>query len=151
MKKQVIKMFSMLSLAVTLAVVAVYANPVSLAGQLKANIPFGFTVGDKTLPTGVYTVAPMSTPGVLQIRSVDGRAGVLIQTNGLRTRQVQDQTKLVFRRYGNHYFLAQIWTAGDTDGREILKSRAERQLIKGEWKRLAQNAGEPEIVCIVAN
>ncbi len=147
MKKQVLKIFSMLSLAVTLAVAAVYANP---AGRLKANIPFDFSVGNETLPAGVYTVAPMTMSGVLRIRREDGREAVLIQTHGVQARREQDQTKLVFRRYGDQYFLAQVWTAGDSNGRELGKSRTERELIKSGSKYLAQNAVEPEIVCIVA-
>ncbi len=147
MKKQVLKIFSMLSLAVTLAVAAVYANP---AGQLRANIPFDFSVGNETLPAGVYTVAPMTTSSVLLIRRKDGREGVLIHTHGVQARREQNQTKLVFRRYGDQYFLAQVWTAGDSDGRELSKSRTERELIKSGSKYLAQNAVEPEVVCIVA-
>jgi hypothetical protein len=147
MKKQFLKIISMLSLALTLAVAAVYANP---AGPLKANIPFDFSVGDKTLPAGVYTVVPMTTPHVLRIRSEDGRMGVLIQTQGVEARREQDQTKLVFHRYGDQYFLSQVWTAGESDVRELWKSRTERELIKRRANHLAKNAVEPEVVCIVA-
>jgi hypothetical protein len=147
MKKQVLKIFSMLSLAVTLAGAAVYANP---AGPVRANIPFDFSVGNKTLPAGVYTVATMTTPSLLLIRREDGRTGALIQTQGVQARREQDQTRLVFRRYGDHYFLAQVWTAGDSNGRELWKSRTERELIKSRSNDLAKNAVEPEVVCIVA-
>jgi hypothetical protein len=147
MKKQVLKIFSMLSLAVTLAVAAVYANPVR---PLKANIPFDFSVENKTLPAGVYTVESMTTPSLLLIRRNDGRQGALIKTQGVQARREQDQTRLVFRRYGDHYFLAQVWTAGDSNGRELWKSRTERELIKSRSNDLAKNAVEPEVVCIVA-
>jgi hypothetical protein len=147
MKKQVIKIFSMLSIAAMFMVAAVYANPVD---ALKANIPFDFSVGNKILPAGVYTVAPTTTPGLLLIRREDGRTGALIQTQGVQARREQDKTKLVFRRYGDHYFLAQLWTAGDSNGRELWKSRTERDLIKSRSNYLAKNAVEPEVVCIVA-
>ncbi|MGH9850826.1 MAG: hypothetical protein ACREBD_13395 [Blastocatellia bacterium] len=146
MKKQALKIFSRLSLAVALAAVAVYANP---ASGLKANIPFDFSVGDKTLPAGVYTVVPQTTSSVLRIRCEDGRTGVLVQTHGLQARREQDQTKLVFHRYGDQYFLSQVWTAGDSNVREIQKSRTERELVKNRSKYFARNAAEPEIVCIV--
>jgi len=150
MKKQVLKIFSMLSLAVTLTAAAVYANP---TGALKANIPFGFTVGNKTLPAGVYTVAraSMADPVTLLIRREDGRAvGVLTQTQGVQALRRQDQTKLVFHRYGDRYFLTQIWTAGDTAGRELRKSRAERELVKNGSKKLAKAVENPEVVYILA-
>lgn len=147
MKKQVLKIFSMVSLAVTLAAAAVYANP---AGPLKANIPFDFSVGNKTLPAGVYTVASITVTDTLRIRREDGRAAVMIQTHGVQARRGQDQTKLVFRRYGNQYFLAQIWTAGDSEGRELRKSRTERELLKSGSKYLAKAVENPEVVYILA-
>jgi hypothetical protein len=147
MKKQVLRIFSLLSLSVMLAVVSVSANPTS---PLEANIPFDFSVGGKTLLAGVYTVTPMTTPGILLIRSEDGRAAALVVTNRVQARQEQDQTKLVFHRYGNQYFLAQVWRAGDGDGRELLRSRAERELIKSNSNHLAKKAAEPEVVRIVA-
>jgi hypothetical protein len=147
MKKQVIKIFSMLSIAAMFMVAAVYANPVD---ALKANIPFDFSVGNKTLPAGVYTVTPMTTSNLLRIRRVDGPEAVMIQTNGVIASRAQDQTKLVFRRYGNQYFFAQVWTAGDSSGREISKSRAEREVIKNRSNQLAKDVAEPEVVCIVA-
>lgn len=148
MKKQVLKIFSMLSLVVTLAVAAVYASPAT--GPLKANIPFSFSVGNETLPAGVYTIEPQTMSSVLLIRRNDGRAAMLTQTQGVIARREQDQTKLVFRRYGDQYFLAQIWTAGDSNGRELRESRTERELIKNRSKYLAKNVVEPEIVSIVA-
>ncbi len=147
MKKQVLKIFSMFSLAVTLAVAAVYASP---AGRLRANIPFDFSVGNETLPAGVYTVAPLTMSGVLRIQRKDGREAVMIHTHGVQARRVQDQTKLVFRRYGDQYFLAQVWTEGDSNGRELGKSRAERELIKNRSNYLTKNVAKPEVVCIVA-
>lgn len=147
MKKQVLKIFSLLSLTITLAVAAVYANP---PNPLKANIPFDFSVADKTLPAGVYMVKRTSTPSLLQIQRKDGREGMLIQTQSVQARRAQDQTTLVFRRYGDQYFLAQVWTAGDSNGRELRKSRTERELIKSRSNHLAKRAMEPEVVYIAA-
>jgi hypothetical protein len=48
---------------------------------------------------------------------------------------------LVFHRYGELYFLSDIWTAGDASGRRLYKSRQEHAIEK-EWahpsKREAQ-------------
>ena len=147
MKKQALKVFSMLSLSVMLGAVSVYAG---LAVPVKANIPFDFTVANKTLPAGAYTVAPTSTQGVSLIRCEDCRASELFLTNSVQARREQGQTKLVFRRYGDRYFLAQVWTAGDTGGRELGQSRTERELVKSRSNHLAKNAAGPEVVYIVA-
>ncbi len=147
MKKQVLKVVSMLSLSVMLAVVSVSAKPTS---RIKVNIPFDFSVGDKTLPSGAYTVDPSIVQGMLLIRREDCRAAAFVITNGVQAQRKQGQTKLVFRRYGDQYFLAKVWTAGESDGRELLLSRTERELVKSRSKHLAKNVVEPEVVYIVA-
>ena len=57
------------------------------------------------------------------------------------TGKAQEQAKLIFHRYGNHYFLAQVWVDGETEGLQAQKSRGERAL----QRELAEvkKAGEP--------
>jgi hypothetical protein len=95
---------------------------------IRARIPFTFTVGDKTLPAGVYTVSvlnPASDRKALQIRSETGRVSAIIQTTGV-TSDLAGNTKLVFRRYGETYFFAQAQVAGETTSLAATKTRAER-------------------------
>ena len=47
----------------------------------------------------------------------------------------QAESKLIFNRYGNHYFLSQIWTQGDNSGRELFKSQRESELAGKQAKR----------------
>ena len=47
------------------------------------------------------------------------------------------QGKVIFHRYGNKYFLSQIWPAGDTIGLECPKSRVEKDVV------LAKNTQAP--------
>jgi hypothetical protein len=108
---------------------------------MRANIPFAFTVGEKTLPAGTYTFAvinPTSDQKVLQIRSVDGRFSAITQTS-LRHGNHADDAKLVFRRYDDQYFLAQIEMAGDAPTLVTAKSRAERS-TRRTLKRPADNS-----------
>jgi len=93
-----------------------------------ANIPFDFNVGSKNLPAGKYTITvvnPSSDRKVLQIRSSDGRSTAITQTTGV-IETASEKTKLVFHRYGDHYFFAQAKMAGDTMVLAALKSKAER-------------------------
>ena len=93
-----------------------------------ANIPFDFNFGSKTLPAGKYTITvvnPASDRKVLQIRSSDGRSTAITQTTGV-IGTASEKTKLVFHRYGDHYFFAQAKMAGDTMVLAALKSKAER-------------------------
>lgn len=42
--------------------------------------------------------------------------------------------KVVFHRYGNRYFLSEVWIGGESTGRVCVQSRAEKRL------QIAQNA-----------
>lgn len=122
---------SMSSLMVMLAVVPAFgAGTGRLDHKIQADIPFDFMVGDKTFPAGTYTFAqPTITPGVLRIRSLDGHESVLVITQSVQESLTpSDETKLVFTRYGDLYFLAQAWIVGEIEGRKFLKSRTESEV-----------------------
>jgi hypothetical protein len=110
-------------------VLAVGAEAQTISSQtIRANIPFAFNVGQKSLPAGVYTVSiltPTSDRKALQIRSEDGRVSAIVQTVGVDS-NLDDNAKLVFRRYGDRYFFAEAQMAGDSIGLATSKTRAER-------------------------
>lgn len=96
--------------------------------QVRAQVPFAFNVGNKTLPAGEYTVKvlnPNSDRQVLQVRSKDGKSSALIQTNGVKADD-QANAKLVFHRYGDTYFFAQAQMAGDSTRLAAVRTSAER-------------------------
>ena len=108
-------------------------------------VPFDFTVSGKVLPAGEYVVA-RSTQGSegLMIRARDGKGGAYLQTMSVQTEENQTQTKVVFKRYGDEYFLSQVWISGRSTGRELRKSRQERALER----ELAARAVKPETIAI---
>jgi hypothetical protein len=171
MRKQILKAITMLVSIVTLAfMTALVSNAQSSREPLRANIPFDFIVGDKTLEAGKYivgTVTGSSDEGI-RVQSRDGRQSAMRLTNGVqpsnaraihpepkrRSRNEKNGAMLTFHRYGNTYFLAQVWRPGATEGRELLKSKAEsaveRELAKNPSQSdLAQNT-QPETVTIYA-
>jgi hypothetical protein len=96
--------------------------------RLVANIPFAFKVGDRTLPAGHYTISvlnPSSDRKTLQVRSMDGRSTAIVLTNNA-SGKLSEQSKLVFDRYGDHYFFAQAQMAGDSTTLAAVRSKAER-------------------------
>src|SRR5882762_9258729 len=100
--------------------------------SLIAHIPFEFSVGNKTMPAGEYSVRctnPTSDVKALQLRSRDGRTSVLVQTSSV-IGKIQDNAKLVFNRYGNHYFFAQAWLPADSTGMQASKSGTEKQMAR---------------------
>jgi hypothetical protein len=134
MKKQAIRSFTILSLLLLMSAVAVRAQ----SQRTKVtNIPFSFIVGDKTLPAGEYTIEPnrRDYDKVWLVQSGDGHASALFSTIPTRSFETQENSKLVFRKYGDQYFLSQIWTAGDNSGRELLIPRLEHVLAKSKIDR----------------
>jgi hypothetical protein len=93
-------------------------------GDVVVDVPFAFMVAKQALPAGHYIVRAV---GDAQVRIFNSKTtGFFVPTHGaLRT--VSDGSKLVFHRYGDSYFLSQVWVAGNTIGRELPRSRSERE------------------------
>ena len=124
MKKQV---FALLGLSLMLAAVSAYGQTV----LVKANIPFNFSVTGATLPAGEYTIQSLTGDGmVLSIRDSDMKAQEMVLAIECESRNDAQQSKLVFHRYGDRYFLAQVWVAGRNLGHRIPKSPRETEVAK---------------------
>jgi hypothetical protein len=128
MRKQAFGMFTMLSLLLVLTTASVNAQ----SKRSFINIPFSFTVGDKTLPAGEYTIAPVTrgSHNVWQVESRSRDTRVLITTIPVRASKTPDEPSLVFNKYDGQYFLSQILTTGDNSGRVLRMRRVERALAK---------------------
>jgi hypothetical protein len=109
---------------VLLAAGSLYAQ---IANPVKANVPFDFTAGNITLPAGEYQVGSTEHPGTLLIRGESTQGSFLgsfaAQANGRAA-----ISKLVFHRYGDRYFLYQIWVQGEDRGSELPMAKVEKEL-----------------------
>ena len=96
-------------------------------------IPFNFTVGEKAFPAGKYVIERnrRDSDTVWVIRQKDNTTKALLLTRPVRAIDTQEETRLVFRRYNDLYFLSEFWTAGDNTGRQIQISDREKGLEKG--------------------
>jgi hypothetical protein len=115
------QLFRNLSVAL-LAAASMYAQG---SQKLTVQVPFGFHVGDSILPSGEYIVSTDVAPGVVRLRSADAKSSVMILSRATQTLATPTTGKLVFNKYGDEYFLSQIWKAGDNMGNELHKSRRE--------------------------
>ena len=97
---------------------------------VSARIPFDFIVGKQVYSAGTYLLIPQArpTPAVF-IRSTDGGKVGVVLTQDCQKRDPAANTTLTFDRYGDQYFLKQIWTQGNTRGREFPESPGERKLL----------------------
>lgn len=116
MKTQLLRM----SMFAVVTAAAVYAqSPIG-----KASIPFNFIVGSRTMSAGQYTVADVRP--LLTLKSSDGEILNVI-TDAIVSLDAPAVGKLVFHRYGNEYFLAEVWTTGSNRGRQLQPARRERE------------------------
>jgi hypothetical protein len=121
MKKQM----SLLGLGLLLVTALASAETVNM----KVNIPFNFVVGGATMPSGEYTVQGLGVAGnAISIRKLDRSATSLTLAIRCESSKTAEQSKLVFHRYGDRYFLAKIWMAGSNSGHELPKSRREAEV-----------------------
>ena len=124
MKKRILVLASLLVLCSFAATQAARAQE-----PLSVNIPFAFAAGETTLPAGEYRVQKMDGNGaVLLIRCTEPKASIMVVTNSTGGGKQQEQSKLVFHRYGNHYFLSQVWNAGYRSGRELRIGQREKEI-----------------------
>lgn len=96
--------------------------------KISATIPFTFVVGSKELKAGEYVVQRYGVLGSqnLQFRSKDGDVAQTAFTVPIETNKSGDHERLVFHRYGDQYFLSQVWFAGD-DGHEFIPGAQEKK------------------------
>jgi hypothetical protein len=106
-------------------------------------IPFNFVVGDHAYSAGEYTVKSLTQSGAIRIDNADESEKGMTLSSSCSKGQPADGTTLVFQRMGDSYFLYQVWTAGDSLGREFPMSKKEVQLAK--------NYSKPELVIVAAN
>jgi hypothetical protein len=159
MKREVTKRVAQLGLLLVMAIVAAgtQAKAQSLEYRLTANIPFDFTVADKKLPSGKYSIGrAQSNTGdlVLQINNVAGGGSLTRLTIPVNTVHPKEKGTLVFHRYGDQYFLYQVWPAGGSIGRALPKSRSERDVerkAQDTFGAAAMNTNHMEIVTIVVD
>jgi len=119
------QLFALIGLGLLLATASAYAQ----TGVVKANVPFNFIVEKTQIPAGEYVIQNLGTAGLaMSIQSSDRKMVKVVLPNACESSQAQPKTKLVFHRYGDQYFLSQIWTAGNTRGSELPKSRRETEV-----------------------
>jgi hypothetical protein len=115
--------------------------------ELAVKIPFAFQAGNHTMPAGEYLVVKSLTVGsgtVQRLRQVDGNAVMTVFTLSVDSRNGDPSPRLVFHRYGETYFLAQIWTG--LQGRQLFRSNREKEIAREEGRTEIALALQPTVV-----
>ena len=125
---------SLIACALTIGSLALTQSALAQSTSLaEANIPFAFQTGTQTLPAGMYRIDRES--GHLLLLRGPGQAAGFVDTHDAIRSRAAAQGTIVFDRYGDKYYLRQIWTAGSTDGLECPKSRAEKESPQAKNKQ----------------
>jgi len=117
-------------------------------GKIEVNIPFDFSAGKATLKAGTYSFKRM-TGNALAISTADGKTIALISAPlTIGSRDFKAGERLVFNKYGDDYFLSQVWLSVDS-GRQLFTSGGESKTAR-EYKLAKKNA-KPERVEIAVS
>jgi hypothetical protein len=131
--------------AVILAVMsmspAIYAQ--ESVESIEFNVPFAFEDGSQIFPPGQYTIQ-MESQDILLIRGASG-SGLLLRMSD-EDRQPSTTTKVVFRKYGDQYFVGEVWVEGETTHTDTVESKTEKRLAS----ELAENKIAPTSVELAA-
>ncbi len=104
-----------------------------IVGDLDADIPFQFHVGNKELPAGKYRIHVQddSDLTVMEITSVDGSSFALFQVQESDANAAPAKSELIFNKYGDDYFLSKLFDEGNPSGSKVIESRYEKQISRG--------------------
>lgn len=109
---------------------------------MRVDIPFAFVAGGVHLPAGPYRVYHPGDPYLVVIEKEDGRARAMAYVHPSATGADKSSTKLVFNKYGDEYFLSQVWTEADREVHQCFKCRRESALLA--------ESSKPQLVVVAA-
>jgi len=127
MKQRILTMAAMVAALMMMTIWSVNAQS---GARIEANVPFDFTAGDAKLKAGSYSVTRISRNAFL-LRNADLKTSVVLQAPvAIEQRREGSPARLVFKRYGDSYFLAQVWSDVRAEGRQLNSSKTEESLAK---------------------
>ena len=129
--------------AAVLGITGLYAQ-----SGVVADIPFAFTVQNATMPAGQYQLRALSSSSqVIQIRNNQTGQSAMVLAPSSGSTEVKDKSigKVIFNRYGDHYFFSEVWTPDSLRGR-VLPSKLEREYRSPNAEKQLASVSIPLIV-----
>ena len=133
--------------ALLLVVALMISAPLMQAqSRIRAEVPFAFSMDGAAMPAGHYEIASLSQKSLV-VRNLDNEQGRLVMKSQAVQASGMPHAMLVFHRYGDKYFLSQIWDGRSDLGTAFATSQREKEL------RMADNTVDnssiwPETVVI---
>jgi hypothetical protein len=109
-----------------------------VTGDLEADIPFQFHVGNAKLSPGNYIIHMVDNTdlNIMEISSADGSISALFPVRQTEANSTPAKSELIFNKYGHRYFLEQLVDESSPSSSAVAKS--------GYEKRIAEAAAEGE-------
>ena len=128
------------SLSLTLVLTVLPCLGQSRLKEMTVEVPFSFAVAGQVLPAGRYMVTEMNETS---LRIYSDQHGLIFATHPIQGTPPESISKLIFHRYGRVYFLSAIWTAGNSTGRQLFPSRAEKEISQRTDSQIAELNAAP--------
>jgi hypothetical protein len=132
MKRRLIMMILPACLALMVGAGSALAD---VTGQIDANIPFQFHIGNTTLPAGKYIFHMMNGTDlmIMTVRSADDKYAQEFMVRPSLASTVPNHSFVEFKRYGHEEFLKRLFEAGAPTGAAVDESSREesRQMKRG--------------------
>jgi hypothetical protein len=97
--------------------------------RIAAQVPFEFVVANKIVPAGECVVQAATMDGkILMIDNAGAKVGLYSSWSPTESKQGASHYALVFKQYGDQYFLSSIKLQGSKIAYRLPESRAEAEL-----------------------
>lgn len=134
MKNRIFISLSIVSTTLLWFTVALQAQMMPPKPLLTVDVPFEFVAGGMNLPAGQYDVFHVMSPDWIMLKNSDAHSTAVLLVHVSSLPGGQSNPKLVFNRYGEKYFLSQVWTEHDNEVHNCRKSGAELALAQSSQK-----------------
>ncbi len=134
MKSRTLTSLSIVSTILLWFTVALQAQMMPPRPLLTADVPVEFVAGGMNLPAGQYDVFHIMSPDWIMLKNSDAHSTAVLLVHVSSSPPGQSSPKLVFNRYGDKYFLSQVWTKHDNEVHNCRKSGAELALAQSSQK-----------------
>jgi hypothetical protein len=133
---------TLITICLLLTAVTLFAQTTPAQRLMKVSVPFSFGVEGHSLPAGEYIVLTVTPERSIRIASTDGKHSAIVNTLPNYAGTPSQNSRLVFHRYGDEYFLEQVWTAGQNVARNPLSTKRAMEV--------ASSGGKPQTITVIA-
>ena len=96
------------------------------------NVPFSFAAGNSHFQAGQFSIQEANAgSNEVLLRSQEGTGvGFLFATGMMPDNASVSKPRVIFNKYGDHYFLSEIWYGDGEGGCHVLPTKEEEETAK---------------------